>query len=244
MKGSPEIVYQDDTLLAVCKPSGLLSVPDRYDPGIPSAYSIILRSFSTARPLHRLDVQTSGILLFCLDPEAFGFYSDQFTERTVVKRYVALVEGRPAIEEGRIDLPLHTDAGGKVTVSKRGKPSTSFYRIKEAFRHHSLLELQPMSGRTHQLRVHLAAIGHPIVGDVTYGGSAGLFLSDLKGKRNYKLAADQESERPLIGRTALHAQALTIRSLSSGESLRVECPLPKDLAVGLDKLRRYQPEQP
>ncbi len=239
MKRAPEIVFQDETLLAVCKPAGLLSVPDRYNADIPSAFSLVMRAFPDARPLHRIDLQTSGLLMFCIHPEAFGFYSDQFTDRTVEKRYLALVEGRLLQPEGRIDLPLFTEHTGRVVVAKRGKPSETLYQVEELFRRHTLVALKPHTGRTHQLRVHLSAIGHPIVGDTTYGGSPGLFLSDLKGKHNYKPSADGEAERPLIGRTALHAASLSIGRFPDGEPLVISCPLPKDMAVGLAKLRQY-----
>ena len=239
MKRAPEIVFQDETLLAVSKPAGLLSVPDRYNPDIPSAFTLVCREFPNARPLHRIDLQTSGLLIFCLDPEAFGYYSDQFTDRTVEKRYLAIVEGRLLQPEGRIDLPLLTEHTGRVVVARRGKPSETLYRVEECFRRHTLVALKPLTGRTHQLRVHLSAIGHPIVGDTTYGGSPGIFLSDLKGKHHYKPSGDGEAERPLLGRTALHAESLAINRFPDGERMTLSCPLPKDMAVSLAKLRQY-----
>lgn len=240
MRPALQIVFQDDTLLAICKPSGLLSVPDRFNKDLVSATSLVQRDFPEARPLHRLDVQTSGILLFSLHSEAFGFYSDQFADRTVSKAYLAIAEGRFREPEGHIDLPLLTEPGGRVVVSKRGKACETLFAVQSAFRQYTLLSLRPLTGRTHQIRVHLAAIGHPILGDTTYGGHPGLFLSDLKGKHKYKLNQDAEKERPLIGRTALHAESITLQHYPDGAWLTLACPLPKDMAVGLAKLQQFQ----
>lgn len=238
MKNQPEIIHQDETLLAVSKPSGLLSVPDRYNDHIPSLFGWVTKQFPEARQLNRLDAQTSGVVLFSLQQESFGFYSDQFMDRAVSKEYYAVVEGRVLENEGIIEAPLHTQSDGYVVISKRGKPSQTNWTLEESFHDHALIKAKPLTGRTHQIRVHLTSIGHPIVGDIQYGGSPGLFLSTLKGSK-YKMSKYEETERPLIGRTALHSFSVELISSIDQNSVRIECPLPKDMSVGLQKLRQF-----
>lgn len=239
MKNRPAILFSNDTLLALDKPSGMLSVPDRHDSTKVSLTQFALKINPVARPLHRLDFETSGVMLFCLQPEAFGWYSDQFEQREVSKTYIALCEGRMSQEEGEINLPLYTQSTGKVIVSRQGKTSLTRWKAIEKFLHHSLIIANPLTGRTHQIRVHFASIGHPLVADSTYGASGPLFLSELKGKRKYKLAKDAEEERPLLSRVALHAHQVSIRDFHSREDLDIVSPLPKDMDVAVHQLSRY-----
>jgi len=239
MKNRPAVLFKNDSIMAMDKPAGLLSVPDRYKEDKPSLAQLVLHDFPTARPLHRLDFETSGVVLFCLLPEAFGWYSDQFEHRTISKKYTAIAEGRCMEPEGLIDAPLFTQSIGKVVIAKRGKSSQTQWTLLERFQHHSLFEANPLTGRTHQIRVHLASIGHPIVGDVLYGSSGPLYLSALKGKKHYRLSKDAEEENPLLGRLALHASSIRFSDFTSEAEITVESILPKDMQVALAKLRQY-----
>lgn len=239
MKTKPGILFQNDTILAMDKPSGLLSVPDRYHEDKPSLTGFVMEAFPDARPLHRIDFETSGIVLFCLNPDAFGFYSDQFEHREISKSYIVITEGRCLEEAGDISAPLFTQHIGKVLISKRGKESHTHWQLLERFQHHSCIEANPRTGRTHQIRVHLASIGLPVVGDMLYGSGRYLFLSDLKGKKNYRLSKNDEEERPILSRLALHAAAIEFTDFTTGETISVESPLPKDMQVALTKLRQY-----
>jgi 23S rRNA pseudouridine1911/1915/1917 synthase len=239
MKHTLDILFQNDTILAVNKPTGLLSVPDRYNEEKEALATLVLAGFPTARPLHRLDFETSGIVLFCLQPDAFGWYSDQFEQRTITKQYLALTEGRSPAQGGTIDTPLYTQSTGRVIISKKGKTSQTRWQLLEGFQHHSFIEANPLTGRTHQIRVHLASIGLPVIADKFYGSGLPLFLSSLKGKNKYRLGKDEEQEKPLISRVALHASSLTFRDYTTSEWIGITCSLPKDLHVGLAKLRQY-----
>ena len=239
MKDKAAILFQNETIIAIYKPPGLLSVPDRYIEERPSAAHWLLNEYPTARPLHRLDFETSGVILFCIIPDAFSWYSDQFENRTISKKYIAIVEGRMQKDEDTIDQPLFTQSNGKVIISKRGKPSQTHLKVLERFKHHSLIEVNPLTGRTHQIRVHLSSIGHPIIGDEIYGSSGPLFLSMIKGRKKYHLSKDAETEHPLLSRTALHASKITFMDFLSQEDITIESPLPKDMKVSLMKLRQY-----
>lgn len=239
MKLKPEVLFQNDSIIALSKPTGLLSVPDRYNADKPSLAKSILSTHPDARPLHRLDMETSGVVLFCLLPEAFGWYSDQFENRTISKKYTAITDGRCMTSEGQIDAPLLTQSTGKVIINKRGKESQTNWRLIEAFKHHSIFELTPLTGRTHQIRVHLASIGHPVIGDTTYGAQGPLYLSSLKGKNKYKLSKSADEERAIINRVALHASGIRFLDYSTKQEIEVFAELPKDMQVALNKLRQY-----
>lgn len=169
------LLYRDDTLLAVDKPAGLLAVPGRGE----AKHDCVARRVQAEHPqalvVHRLDEATSGVMLFGLGAGAQRMLSIAFAERRVAKRYEALVRGLPADDEGTIDLPLAADWPNRPRQQVdpvRGKASRTLWRVvaRDGASQCTRLALEPHTGRTHQLRVHLAAIGHPIVGDALYGG--------------------------------------------------------------------------
>ncbi|MDD2720575.1 MAG: RluA family pseudouridine synthase [Gallionella sp.] len=171
----PQIVYCDDSLLVVNKPAGMLSVPGRGPDKQDCLSTRIQAECPDALVVHRLDMATSGLLLFARGPEMQRRLSEMFREREVAKRYCALVQGRPAADAGEIDLPIVADWPNRPLRkidAATGKPSLTRYRLLDYDEQRDLsrLELEPVTGRTHQLRVHLSAIGHPILGDALYGG--------------------------------------------------------------------------
>lgn len=165
------VVYQDRDVLVLDKPAGLLSMPGRGPDLEDSALTRVRRDHPGAFDVHRLDLDTSGLLLFALRRAAERELKRQFREREVEKTYLALVAGCPAAAEGEIDLPLGphpTEPGRNCVDAVAGKPAHTRWRVLRAGSDHALLELRPTTGRSHQLRLHLLTIGHPILGDRFY----------------------------------------------------------------------------
>jgi len=153
---------------------------------VPQGSDLLKPPDSPIRPVHRIDKETSGVVLFAKTEEAFRALSLQFQERTLTKIYHALVVGRPGWVEQDCDAPLLVDGDRRhrTIVHREGKPSHTYLKVLETFRDFALVEAQPKTGRTHQIRAHLSYLGHPIVGDALYRGGEGLFLSAFK--RGYK----------------------------------------------------------
>ena len=203
MSGGLDVAYSDDSLVVMNKPAGLLAVPGR---GPDKQDCLILRarqSFPDALVVHRLDMATSGLIVFGRGAEMQKSLSRLFREHRVVKRYTAVVAGKPA-QSGEIDLPIAADWPNRPKQkvdANAGKPSlTRFWLLgHDAEDDISRLELSPVTGRTHQLRLHMAAIGHPILGDTLYGG--------------------RSAERML-----LHANFLSFAHPLTGKPLECSCP--------------------
>lgn len=232
------VLFEDDALVAYDKPSGLLVAPDRWDKERENLMDLVHAQDSPGWfNVHRLDKDTSGVVLCAKTKGVLDALCGDFETRAVEKIYVALVRGAPAPAKGRIDHPLAPDPAwpGRMKVDPRGKSAETEYEVLEMWRENTFVKLQPHTGRTHQLRVHLAAIGHAIIADAFYGKGRGLFLSDFK--RGYKPARDEE--RPLMGRLALHAQTLAFRHPVSGDAVTVTSPLPHDFEVALKMLRKF-----
>ncbi|MCL2525328.1 MAG: RluA family pseudouridine synthase [Betaproteobacteria bacterium] len=197
------VVFADESLLVVDKPAGLLSVPGRGEDKQDCLLSRAQAVFADALTVHRLDMSTSGLLLLARGPAMQGALSKLFRERLVDKRYVAEVEGSPADDSGEIALPLICDWPNRPRQKVDfiiGKPSLTRFRViwRDPGGRSSRLELEPVTGRSHQLRVHLAALGHPILGDELYGSG-----SLDSGERLHLHATDLRFAHPLT-RQALH----------------------------------------
>lgn len=230
------LIYKDQDILVINKEAGMLSIPDRYDPLKPNLYSLLERKYGKVWTVHRLDKDTSGVILFALNEQAHRALSMDFEDRKVDKIYHAFVHGKPPLEEGKIEVDLTKRQDGKMLVSTRGKRSVSYFRIKESFQYHSLLELKLLTGRTHQARVHCQYLGCPLIVDSLYGGDEGFYVSSIK--RNYSISKGKE-ERPLISRTPLHAARLSIQHPQRGEKHSFEAEWPKDLRALHNQLQKW-----
>ena len=234
MKLADHIIFQDENFVAVNKPSGMLTIPDRM--GNISLKNHLQQFFGEIFTVHRLDKDTSGIVVFAKNEITHKQLSQLFEGRVVEKYYLGLVIGKLAEPSGSIDIPImeHPVTKGVMVTNKKGKPSQTDYQVLESFRYFSWLQFQIHTGRTHQIRVHMKHLGHPIVCDETYGDGKPVLLSSLKKKFN--LSKKEEEERPLLARLALHSYRLKF-TLHEKE-FDLEAPLPKDLKACLQQLRK------
>ncbi|MEP0821586.1 MAG: RluA family pseudouridine synthase [Ignavibacterium sp.] len=235
------IVHEDASLLVLDKPAPFLVIPDRYDDSIPNIYRILEGELGEIFVVHRIDKETSGLVVFAKSAEAHRHMSGQFEGREVEKVYEAIVRGRPERTEGVIDLPIREKIRGIMSVDrKKGKPSVTRYRVLNEFRGFAHLELHPETGRMHQIRIHLKAIGLPILCDLAYGGGGGFHLSEIKvGYRKKVEDREEVEEKPLLSRTALHASGLSFRHPSNGERVAFASRLPKDMRSVVRMLTKY-----
>ncbi|MBC6993379.1 RluA family pseudouridine synthase [Lewinella lacunae] len=235
-----DVLYQDEHLIVVNKPSGLLTIPDRYDPDIPNLMHLLGAQFGDPiLAVHRLDRPTSGVLVVARNAETHRELNRQFEEREVDKIYHAIVEGQPGEAEVEVDEPIANNPGqtGRMMVSNKGKYAFTIFKQLESLGHQfSLLGVQIFTGRTHQIRVHLAYAGFPLLVDPFYGKRDAFRLSEIKGRR-YNLGNDQE-ERPLLDRVPLHAARLAFDHPATGERMQFEAEMPKDMRAVLNQLRK------
>jgi RluA family pseudouridine synthase len=242
-----EILYEDDNLIVVNKPTGILVTPDRWDRGIPTLQDMLReylrRNQGTQHPnlrvIHRLDKDTSGAIVLAKNVKAQSNVSKQFESGEISKSYYAIVKGDIPQNEGIINFSLSESSRepGKMTVNPKGKKSITLFNVVERFDGFALVEAKPLTGRTHQVRVHFNALGYPLAIDPLYGNSEPVYLSQFK--KNYK-PKDQE-EKPVISRLPLHAFLLSFREPTEGKTVVVEAPLPRDFSRMLKLLRKYRP---
>lgn len=228
-------LYADDALVVTSKPSGVPSVHDAMQPeqDVPT---LLQARFGEVWVVHRLDKETSGVLVVARSAEAHARLSAQFETRDVEKVYHALVRGEPRWEERVVDAPLlpNGDRRHRTVIDvEDGKPSLTRLRVLRRFKGLALVEARPETGRTHQIRVHLASIGSPIACDGLYGDGRPLLLSQFK--RGYRPTAGQD-ERPLLGRLGLHALSIEFTHPTTGERVRFEAPYSKDFGALLNQM--------
>jgi 23S rRNA pseudouridine1911/1915/1917 synthase len=223
-----QVVYDDDDIVVVDKPVGVAAHPSpgwtgpTVTGGLAAAGYRVATSGAAERQgvVHRLDVGTSGLMVVAKSESAYAVLKDAFRQRTVDKRYAALVQGHPDPSRGTIDAPIarHPTHDYKWAVVSGGRPSVTHYETVEAFRAASLLEIKLETGRTHQIRVHMAAIRHPCVGDLTYGADP--TLADRLG----------------LQRQWLHASALSFAHPGDGRQLGFTSAPPADLSRAIELL--------
>ena len=232
------VLYIDADLVVVDKPAGILSAGGR-GPGVTAADLLrntgVVRSEDPLRIVHRLDRDASGILIYARTLPAQQGLVRQFAERQVEKRYLALVSGYVA-EDGAVNLSLTFDRRtNRVRAGRSGKRALTRYRIAERVAGNTLLECELVTGRHHQIRAHMAAIGHPLTVDPTYGGGQAVLLSHYK--RGYR-PSGRRPERPLIERLTLHAASIQFVHPVTQAAMAFEAPLPKDLRATVHQLAR------
>ncbi len=238
MKNSISVLFENDDFIIVSKSAGILSIPDRYNPDKENLYHELEQKIGNVFIVHRLDKDTSGVICFAKNQKTHAILNAEFEHREVDKLYIAICQGHPPEESGIIDVPIaHSPHhSGQMIVHGKGKSAITKFRIKEIYRNYSVLELKPETGRTHQIRVHLAHIGCPIICDPFYGTNSSLSIADIK--RNTKLSKNDEGFKPLIERTALHASELRFKLYNQSYIFNAE--LPKDMRAVVNQLGKWQ----
>jgi 23S rRNA pseudouridine1911/1915/1917 synthase len=231
-----EIVFEDETLLVVNKQPGLVVHPAAGTPSGTLANALAYHfqqlpsAGSSMRPgiVHRLDRDTSGLMVVAKTDAALEHLSDQFRDRSVFKSYVALVHGRMDVESGRVEQPLARDPGNRtrMAVIAGGRGALTRFKVRKRFGRFTLLDVDLKTGRTHQIRVHLAWLKHPVVGDETYGGGRDNVIQDAKLRARIRN----------LGRHFLHAEKLAFTHPATGERLQFESQLPENLKELLNDL--------
>ena len=244
------VLFEDEHLLALDKPAGLLLSPDHLAPERPSLMELLHAGITDQKPwarernldylsnAHRLDFETSGVILLAKNKAALVALADLFGTEKPVRKYAALAWGNPLAAKFEVDAALapHPLKIGQMRVDPReGKRAKTEFELLEQFSDWSLLRCSLLTERTHQIRVHLKHAGFPVVGDELYGGKK-LWLSRLK--RDFRLKPGRE-ERPLLSRTALHAEELSLVHPVTGETVTIKSEWPKDLKVAVKYLRQY-----
>ena len=228
------IIFKNDDFVAINKPPHVSTLHERQEGAGKGILELLKEVFPDVQMCHRLDKETSGVLLAALNPEAYRHASMAFEHRDVTKIYHAVVGGIHDLKGVQVVLPLLSLPTGIVKVDKlNGKESETIFNSIEVYRNCTLVECYPITGRMHQIRVHLSYLKAPIVADHTYGGKD-VFLSKIKKKFNLKKDTDEE---PLIKRVALHAFALNI-PLMNGERQMIEAPYPKDMRAFINQLEK------
>lgn len=236
MKPALSIVFENDDIVAIDKPAGLLTIPDRTQ-SEKSLKDILIEKYGSIFTVHRLDKDTSGLVIFAKNEAAHKFYSQLFEERKIEKYYLGIVLGSPAASSGLIEAPIseHPLHKGLMTVHRNGKPSSTGYEVLEANKHYSLVSFQLHTGRTHQIRVHAKNIGHPLACDELYGDGKPVLLSSIKKK--FKLSKHDEEERPIISRLALHSYQLIFTD-REGNPVKLMAPVPKPFRALMQQLKK------
>ena len=233
-----QLLHRDDDLIAIAKPAGRIVIPGRGAAAAERSLREELAQLLGREPLvvHRLDRGTSGVLLFALTAPAHRALSLAFERHEVDKRYWALCRGT-VLGAGEIDRALVPVRGGRVRLAREGeragKPSRTRWRALERWPGYSAVELRPLSGRLHQVRAHAAALGHPLAVDPDYGGAPALRVRDLDPEAGARPDADQV----IVDRVTLHAAEIALRHPSTAAWLKIEAPLPPDLARAVALLR-------
>ena len=235
----PEIIHETDQWIALNKTYGLLSIPDREGKDV-SLKQMLQEKYGQIFTVHRLDRNTSGVIVFAKDEETHKFLSQAFEERSVQKFYLGIVTGILSEKKGTIDQPIaeNSTKRGVMIIHKRGKASVTDYEVLEEFGKYSFVRFQIHTGRTHQIRVHMQHLGHPLICDELYGNPSPILISSIK--RKFKLSKNELEERPIMNRLALHAEELRFMD-ASGKNYTLEAEMPKDMRALLQQLKKWGP---
>lgn len=225
------VLFENEDYMVINKPPYLPTLEDRHE--AQNILSLARQEYPSIQVCHRLDKETSGCLILSKHSGAYRNAAIQFEDRKVDKVYHAVVDGIHEFDHLLVDRNIVATTKGIARINQKGKPATTYFTTLKTYFAHSIIECRPITGRLHQIRVHLAYLKSPICGDKLYGGKP-LFLSSLK--RKFNLKKDTE-ERPIMQRVSLHAYSVGFEGMK-GEALEVTAPYPKDFAVLIKQLEK------
>ncbi len=229
------IIFENNDYIVVNKPPFVASLDERGGSGEVNILRLAKQYVPDAQVCHRLDKETSGALVIAKNPEAYRHLSMQFERRKVKKVYHAVVDGQVQFNELFIDLPILNDGNKNVTIDRaEGKRAETYFNSIKYYKHYTLVECRPITGRMHQIRIHLATQRAAISGDQMYKGKP-VFLSSIK--KGYKTSKDEE-EQPIMKRFALHAKQITFKGTDE-QDIIIEADYPKDFATLLKLLDKF-----
>lgn len=229
------ILFENDDYIAVNKPPFIASLDERTAGAEVNILRLAKQYTADAQVCHRLDKETSGVIMIAKNAEAYRSLSMQFERRKVNKTYHAVVDGQFMFDNLFVDLPILNDGNKSVSIDRQdGKRAETYFNSLKYYKHYTLVECKPVTGRMHQIRIHLATQRAAICGDHMYKGKP-VFLSALK--KGYRLAKDEE-EQPIMKRFALHAKQIVFKGLD-GQEIQIEAPYPKDFATLLKLLDKF-----
>jgi 23S rRNA pseudouridine955/2504/2580 synthase/23S rRNA pseudouridine1911/1915/1917 synthase len=234
----PEIIFETNDWIVLNKPPGLLSIPDREGKDI-SLKQILQEKYGQIFTVHRLDRNTSGIIIFAKNEGTHKFLSQAFEDRLVQKVYVGIVSGVLSEKKQTIDQPIAESSTkrGVMIIHKRGKSSVTDYEVLEEFGKYSFVKFLIHTGRTHQIRVHMQYVGHPLICDELYGDPSPILISTIK--RKFKLSKNELEEQPIMNRLALHAAELHFTD-TNGTIHTLKAEMPKDMRALLQQSRKWK----
>lgn len=229
------ILFENDDYIVVNKPPFIASLDERTTGAEINILRLAKQYHADAQVCHRLDKETSGAIVIAKNPDAYRSLSMQFERRKVNKIYHAVVDGQFQFDNLFIELPILNDGNKSVTIDRaEGKRAETYFNSLKYFKHYTLVECKPITGRMHQIRIHLATQRAAICGDHMYKGKP-VFLSAIK--KGYRLSKDEE-EQPIMKRFALHAKHIVFKGLD-GQDISVEAPYPKDFTTLLKLLNKF-----
>ncbi len=233
------VVFENENFVAINKPSGLLTIPDRSQ-SEKSLKEYLKEKYGEIFTVHRLDKDTSGLVLFAKNEATHKYLSKLFEDRKIEKYYVGIVLGCPENKSGSIEAPIGENPAhkGQMNVHRNGKPAHTTYEVMEANKYYSMVSFQLHTGRTHQIRVHSKEIGHPLACDELYGDGKPVLLSSVKKK--FKLSRHDDEERPMINRLALHSYKLIFET-AEGEKMELIAEVPKEFRALMKQLKKVSP---